>query len=81
MKYGCLGGRDARKMNLTLPSNYDFLGRWFAREMGVEKWYLMQLENFDYILPEELIAQHPAVTRDASRLMQLDRQARKASIH
>ena len=39
----------------------------------------MRLENFDYILPEELIAQHPAVTRDASRLMRLDRQTGKIS--
>ncbi len=61
-----------RKLDLTLLSNYDFLGRWFARKMGVEKWYSMQLENFDYSLPEQLIAQHPATTRDASRLMRLE---------
>ena len=36
----------------------------------------MQLDNYDFILPEELIAQQPAVQRDASRLMCLDR-ARK----
>ncbi len=66
-------------MSLTLTSNYDFLGRWFALKMGVEKWCLMQLENFDYILPEELIAQHPAATRDASRLMRLERLAGKIS--
>lgn len=59
-------------MSLTLPANYDFLGRWFALRMGIEKWCLMQLENFDYVLPEELIAQRPAATRDASRLMRLD---------
>ncbi len=39
----------------------------------------MQLENFDYILPEELIAQYPAATRDASRLMRLERRAGKIS--
>jgi len=66
-------------MNLTLPSNYDFLGRWFARKMGVKKWYPMLLENFAYTLPEELIAQHPAATRDASRLMRLDRWAGEIS--
>jgi len=64
-------------MNLTLPSNYDFLGRWFAREMGFEKRCPMLLENFDYRLPEELIAQHPAAARDASRLMRVEPQAGK----
>src|SRR5947209_14940935 len=29
--------------------------------------------DFDYALPDELIAQHPAPERDASRLMVLDR--------
>ncbi len=33
----------------------------------------MQLKNFDFSLPEELIAQQPATLRDASRLMCLDR--------
>lgn len=33
----------------------------------------MLLENFDFTLPEELIAQQPVATRDASRLMCLDR--------
>ncbi len=37
----------------------------------------MLLENFDYSLPEELIAQHPAATRDASRLMRLEPQVGK----
>ncbi len=37
----------------------------------------MQLEDFDYVLPEELIAQHPTGQRDASRLMRLDRQNRR----
>lgn len=35
----------------------------------------MQLQDFDFILPEELIAQQPAARRDASRLMCLDRTA------
>ena len=30
--------------------------------------------DFDYYLPEELIAQHPAEKRDHSRLMVLDRE-------
>ncbi len=33
----------------------------------------MQLTDFDYELPEELIAQAPAAQRDASRLMYVDR--------
>ena len=33
----------------------------------------MQTSDFDYILPEELIAQHPAERRDASRMMCLPR--------
>lgn len=32
----------------------------------------MKTSDFDYDLPEELIAQHPAVTRTASRLLHLD---------
>lgn len=35
----------------------------------------MQLVDFDFVLPEELIAQTPAVRRDASRLMLVDRAA------
>ena len=35
----------------------------------------MRLDEFDYVLPEELIAQEPAVRRDASRLLLLDRQS------
>ena len=35
----------------------------------------MLLEEFDYQLPPELIAQRPLVPRDASRMMVLDREA------
>jgi S-adenosylmethionine:tRNA ribosyltransferase-isomerase len=33
----------------------------------------MQIEDFDYRLPEELIAQHPAARRDAARMLILNR--------
>jgi S-adenosylmethionine:tRNA ribosyltransferase-isomerase len=33
----------------------------------------MQLTDFDYVLPDDLIAQYPADKRDESRLMMLDR--------
>jgi S-adenosylmethionine:tRNA ribosyltransferase-isomerase len=33
----------------------------------------MQTADFDYELPEELIAQHPAAQRDAARMMAVDR--------
>lgn len=34
-----------------------------------ERLALLQVEDFDYFLPEDLIAQHPLEQRDASRLM------------
>ena len=37
----------------------------------------MRTEDFDYYLPEELIAQHPADKRDFSRLMVVDRKTGK----
>ena len=36
----------------------------------------MKLEDFDYYLPEELIAQTPLNKRDESRLMVLDKKIR-----
>jgi S-adenosylmethionine:tRNA ribosyltransferase-isomerase len=36
---------------------------------------MMHLSDFDYELPPELIAQHPTMERDASRLLVLDRQS------
>lgn len=35
----------------------------------------MQVKDFSYFLPEELIAQHPRPQRDASRMMKVDRGA------
>ena len=37
----------------------------------------MDLHDFYYDLPEELIAQHPAEKRDLSRLMFLDKETGK----
>ena len=36
----------------------------------------MQISDFDYELPEELIAQHPLLERDASRMLVVDREHR-----
>lgn len=36
----------------------------------------MQLSEFDYILPEELIAQKPASKRTESKMMVLDKTAK-----
>ena len=33
----------------------------------------LDLDDFDYVLPPERIAQHPAAVRDAARLLVLDR--------
>ena len=39
----------------------------------------MQLNDFDFLLPEELIAQQPAPRRDGSRLMCLERRSKTVS--
>ena len=45
----------------------------------------MKVSDFNYDLPEELIAQHPVEPRDTSRLMTLDKESgaicHKASFH
>lgn len=41
----------------------------------------MHLSDFDYSLPDELIAHYPAETRSASRLLQLDRATGAVSHH
>ncbi len=40
----------------------------------------MKLEEFDYSLPDELIAQEPAAVRDLSRMMVVDRQTGRIDI-
>ena len=37
----------------------------------------MKLSEFDFELPEELIAQHPVEKRDTSRLMVVNKRKRK----
>ncbi len=39
----------------------------------------MRLSDFDYTLPPELVAQHPASPRDASRLLVLDRPTQRVA--
>ncbi len=39
----------------------------------------MQLSDFDYYLPPELIAQHPAAVRDHSRLLVMGRKSGQIS--
>jgi len=41
----------------------------------------MKLQDFDYNLPKELIAQKPITPRDHSRLLMLDRKTKKISHH
>lgn len=41
----------------------------------------MKLEDFDFELPEELIAQHPVEPRDSSRLMVVDRKTGQIGHH
>jgi len=42
---------------------------------------MYSIEDYNYILPEELIAQEPVAERDQSRLLTLDRQSGKLSHH
>jgi len=41
----------------------------------------VRVDDFDFVLPEELIAQHPAPTRDASRLLVLRRENSRIEHH
>ena len=42
---------------------------------------VMQLEDFDYNLPSELIAQTPLEKRDSSRLLVLDKKTGEVEHH
>lgn len=46
----------------------------FSEQMTVDTNFLSQIGAYDYVLPEELIAQTPAEKRDASRLMIINRE-------
>ncbi len=54
---------------LEPDAQFDYL----ARQPGTLT--TMRIAEFDYELPEELIAQHPVVPRDASRLLVLHRES------
>ena len=43
----------------------------YSRQMMKEN--IMRTDDFDYYLPKELIAQHPAQKRDMSRLLVMDK--------
>ncbi len=53
-----------------------YSGRLRNKPNGLPKFFLMDVSLFDYSLPNECIAQEPAVRRDASRLMVVDRKTR-----
>ena len=40
----------------------------------------MRISDFDYELPEELIAQHPLARRDASRMLVVERRQPEATM-
>lgn len=42
---------------------------------------MYHIEDYNYSLPKELIAQHPVLKRDRSRLLRLDRETRGVSHH
>ncbi|HEV2915422.1 MAG TPA: tRNA preQ1(34) S-adenosylmethionine ribosyltransferase-isomerase QueA [Pyrinomonadaceae bacterium] len=56
-------------------SNYSFIAAALILQPFVLPFVLMRIEDFDYELPEELIAQHPLNKRDAARMLVLDREA------
>ncbi len=43
--------------------------------------HLYKRETYEYVLPEELIAQHPSSHRDGSRLMLIDRESGSITVH
>jgi len=48
---------------------------WYYQSMSVRVIEQLKLSDFDYDLPESLIAQEPSPVRDRSRLMVLDRRS------
>lgn len=51
------------------------------QKLNEKKEVTMKLEDFDYVLPEELIAQVPLENRAASRLMVLDKETGEVEHH
>ena len=65
------GGEWARNLDVKGPAGRDRDVRWLA----------VQVSDFDFELPPELIAQQPPAERGTSRLLQLDRRSGALSHH
>ena len=59
--------------DISLCSNQVFTSRFQERPHPLRYNIIMHISDFDYELPEALIAQHPLEQRDASRMLVLNR--------
>ena len=60
--------------NIIYFARLTFVTICFFKQIEKGQIKKMKLEEFNYDLPKELIAQHPIEKRDESRLMVLDRE-------
>src|SRR5690606_18156912 len=67
-------GRQARRVRIPRLGPYLLHGEYRLRALNFKHAMTTRLTpaDFDYCLPPELIAQHPASQRTASRLLRLD---------
>lgn len=56
-------------------------GRFEVSDLKVRNFLMLKLSQFDYNLPEEIIAQEPADPRDSSKLLLADRSTNQISHH